>query len=252
MRSWICWCWLALLMFPLSVSAEVFRGHCRDRPPMIQPAGIHCVGPAAELIERALAYAGHQVEWVTVPWARTLYMAQRGEVDVLPVHSMDRARETFLLPIHYGNRSREIYYFAKAGSPTRVERFDDLIAYRIGALRGSYYSDEFNTAQGLNVFYSVGPEQLIEMLLHDRLDVVITSTIHDPDLFFSNPRLRKLEYVEHFANKRYFSIPAASPMARYYDDIRQMVELMLKRGEIEDIYRHHGVPVPAMDPPADG
>lgn len=239
-----------LVTLPLAATAEVFRGHCRERLPMIEPSGIHCVGPAAELIERALGYAGHQVEWMEVPWARTLYMAQRGSVDILPVHSMDQAREEFLLPIHYGDRSRQIYYFARAASNVRVDSFDDLIAYRIGALRGSFYSDEFNTAQGLKVFYSVGPEQLIEMLIHDRLDVVITSTIHDPDLYFSNPQLRKLGYVENFRNKRYFSIPVASPLARYHQAVQQAVQMMLERGEIEEIYRLYGVPAPSMESPA--
>ncbi|MDC0661495.1 substrate-binding periplasmic protein [Marinobacter sp. SS21] len=238
-----------LAILPLMASAELFIGHCRDRLPELNPLGMRCAGPGAEVIERALAYTGHQVEWVSVPWARTLYMAQRGAVDILPVHSMALARESYLLPIHYGSRSRSVYYFARAASTIRVASFDDLFQYRIGALRESFYSEQFNTAQGLDVFYATEPDQLINMLLHNRLDVVVTSSFHEPDLYFSNPRLTQLEYVEYFVNERYFSIPLASPMARHYQDIQQVVRLMRDRGEINEIYRLHGVPAPSRNPP---
>lgn len=238
---------LLLQLLPQQLVAEVFDAHCRQRPPVMVVAEQGCEGPGPALIERALGRLGHTVAWQTVPWARSVHMAKHGQVDLLPVHSMNEDREAYLLPVRYGERVRNIYYFTAADGDLQASTFDDLESLSIGALRGSFYSPEFNGARGLDVFYASSTQQLIDMLKLHRLDVAVTSTIHDLDHFLSDPDLRRLAYVEPVINGRYFSIPVTSPMAIHHPAIVRQVAAMWASGEIEAIYARYGVPSPLSD-----
>ncbi|ENO15225.2 ABC transporter substrate-binding protein [Marinobacter nanhaiticus D15-8W] len=238
---------LSLAGIPVSAPADTFVGHCRQRLPLMAPEGRGCNGPVPEMIERALRYAGHTVTWHPYPWARSLHMARHGGLDILPMHSLDAKRRTFLLPILYGHRVRTIAYFAHVGSDVEVDAFDDLRRYRVGALRDSFYSNEFNNAVGLDVFHATHNDQLRTMLAYDRLDVAVTSNIHEIEQFRQDKNLRQLAYVEYFVNDRYFSIPKHSEKAVYYDQIVHQIDLMRGRGEIDAIFRNYGVVPPRQD-----
>lgn len=232
---------------PVSAAADTFVGHCRQRLPLMAPEGRACRGPVPEMIERALHNAGHNIVWHPYPWARSLHMARHGGVDILPMHSLDAERRTFLLPVLYGHRVRTIAYFSHVDSDVEVNAFEDLRGYRVGALRDSFYSNEFNNAAGLDVFYATHNDQLRTMLAYDRLDVAVTSNIHEIQQFRQDDNLRQLAYVEYFVNNRYFSIPKASDKAVYYDEIVRQVDLMRDRGEINAIFRSYGVAPPALN-----
>lgn len=243
-------------IFALSVSlagtaqsalAENFVGHCRQRVPLLVPDGRECRGPIPEMIERALHYAGHTITWHLYPWARSLHMARHGSLDILPMHSLDAERATFLLPILYGHRMRNIAYFTHVDSAVEVQTLEDLKRYRIGALRDSFYSNEFNGAAGLDVFYATHNDQLRTMLTYDRLDVAVTSSVHEIEQFRQDGNLRQLAYVDHFVNDRYFSIPRASDKAIHYEEIARQISLMRERGEIDAIFRSYGVAPPRLD-----
>ena len=224
-----------LLLFSASLFAEVFQGHCRHRPPTLVLKNDICTGPSIELIEKALARLGHHVEWQAVPWPRSIEMAKVGKVDILPQHSMKPEREAYLNPILYGYRTRTVSYYASASSQIEVNSFNDLRPFKVGALRGSFYSSTFDKAN-LNKWYVGENTQLKDMLQAQRIDVAITSQVHGTELFDNCPKIRKLSYEETLFNGRYFSIPKSSPKSRHANAIRDVIADMRHDDTIKGMF----------------
>lgn len=102
-------------------SAVVWQAHCRDRHPVIYVENGECKGPGAAVINEVIARLGHKINWSNVPWARTIKVAEMGQVDLIPVHSMTPERNDFLDPMLLGYDKRYVYYFALANRQLEVK-----------------------------------------------------------------------------------------------------------------------------------
>ena len=60
------------------------------------------------------------------------------------------------------------------GGDLKINRWQDLQPYRIGVLRGVPFYDK--PTQGMNRLYADDYKQLFELLVHDRVDVVVGTT----------------------------------------------------------------------------
>ncbi len=223
----------------------IWLGHCRDRAPLIvvEPGG--CSGPGADVISLAIEKLGHQVVWMDVPWARTITVAREGEVDLIPLHSMDEEREKFLDPILLGFNERVLYFFKRADNPLVVASVDDLKGISIGALRGSFYSEQFNALMDdLSINYVTNSEQIIQMLKAGRIDLAVTSELHGMESFKQGSALVEVPYREVTLNGRFFSVPRSSENHGYIDELRAVIDSMRLSGEIITIFERHGVEAP--------
>ncbi|WP_375752006.1 substrate-binding periplasmic protein [Vibrio sp. HN007] len=236
----------ALIMISASGYAETFRAHCRERAPELIPIEGGCTGPVAEIVELAVQRIGHSVEWSHVPWARTINLAKIGTVDIIPRHSMNRDRERYLHAVAYGYSIREVYYMISPKKDIEVNTFDDLLKYRIGALRGSYYSDTFAKASNLQKDFFKHTPQIIQMLKSGRIDVAITSSNHDEEMFRGIKGVKQARYIEYFYNGRYLSIPKESRMSKYFDRLKKAIEEMIESGEIDAIFLQYGLSPPSQ------
>lgn len=226
-------------------SAVVWQAHCRDRHPVIYVEKGECKGPGAAVINQVITRLGHKVNWSNVPWARTIKVAETGQVDLIPVHSMTPERKDFLDPMLLGYDKRYVYYFALANRQLEVKHFDELKPHIIGALRGAFYCPQFNDNQNqLKVSFVNDNGQLINMLKAGRIDLAITSEQHEMQFFAKNPQLKQMEYVDISKNGRYFSIPLMSPLHQYAKQVHQIVNDMRTSGEITRLFESYGVEPP--------
>ena len=226
-------------------SAIVWQAHCRDRHPVIYFENGECKGPGAAVINQVITRLGHKVSWSNVPWARTIKVAETGQVDLIPVHSMTPERNDFLDPMLLGYDKRYVYYFALANRQLEVKNFDELKPYIIGALRGAFYCPQFNDNQNqLKVSFVNDNGQLINMLKAERIDLAITSEQHEMQFFANDPQLKQMEYVDISKNGRYFSIPLMSPRHQYAKQVHQIVDDMRTSGEITRLFESYGVEPP--------
>ena len=236
---------LACFLFFINAAyAETFIAHCRDRPPELVPTNPGCSGPIADIIEIAVGKLGHQVEWHLVPWIRTIKIAEHGEVDIIPRHSMNDKRRTFLYPATYGYETRNVYYMVHSDSQTKIERFDDLIGLTIGARRGSFYSKTFNESTDLTKRFYNSDEQLLLLLKAKRIDVAIVSSGQNEDTYRNEPEVRQAKYVDTFYNGRYISISKKSPMAKYQAEFIAIIDEMRASGEVGEIFKKYNLPPP--------
>jgi len=226
-------------------SAVVWQAHCRDRHPVIYVEKGECKGPGAAVINQVITRLGHKVNWSNVPWARTIKVAETGQVDLIPVHSMTPERNDFLDPMLLGYDKRYVYYFALANRQLEVKHFDELKPHIIGALRGAFYCPQFNDNQNqLKVSFVNNNGQLINMLKAGRIDLAITSEQHEMPFFANDPQLKQMEYVDISKNGRYFSIPLMSPLHQYAKQVHQIVNDMRTSGEITRLFESYGVEPP--------
>lgn len=226
-------------------SAVVWQAHCRDRHPVIYVEKGECKGPGAAVINQVITRLGHKVNWSNVPWARTIKVAETGQVDLIPVHSMTPERKDFLDPMLLGYDKRYVYYFALANRLLEVKHFDELKPHIIGALRGAFYCPQFNDNQNqLKVSFVNNNGQLINMLKAGRIDLAITSEQHEMQFFAKDPQLKQMEYVDISKNGRYFSIPLMSPLHQYAKQVHQIVNDMRTSGEITRLFESYGVEPP--------
>ena len=226
-------------------SAVVWQAHCRDRHPVIYFENGECKGPGAAVINQVITRLGHKVNWSNVPWARTIKVAETGQVDLIPVHSMTPERNDFLDPMLLGYDKRYVYYFALANRQLEVKHFDELKPHIIGALRGAFYCPQFNDNQNqLKVSFVNDNGQLINMLKAERIDLAITSEQHEMQFFAKDPQLKQMEYVDISKNGRYFSIPLKSPRHQYAKQVHQIVDDMRTSGEITRLFESYGVEPP--------
>ncbi|MDT3319896.1 transporter substrate-binding domain-containing protein [Shewanella sp. SP1S2-4] len=226
-------------------SAVVWQAHCRDRHPVIYVEKGECKGPGAAVINQVITRLGHKVNWSNVPWARTIKVAETGQVDLIPVHSMTPERKDFLDPMLLGYDKRYVYYFALANRQLEVKHFDELKPHIIGALRGAFYCPQFNDNQNqLKVSFVNDNGQLINMLKAGRIDLAITSEQHEMQFFAKDPQLKQMEYVDISKNGRYFSIPLMSPLHQYAKQVHQIVNDMRTSGEITRLFESYGVEPP--------
>uniref|UniRef100_UPI0040471CED substrate-binding periplasmic protein n=1 Tax=Shewanella baltica TaxID=62322 RepID=UPI0040471CED len=226
-------------------SAVVWQAHCRDRHPVIYVEKGECKGPGAAVINQVITRLGHKVNWSNVPWARTIKVAETGQVDLITVHSMTPERNDFLDPMLLGYDKRYVYYFALANRQLEVKHFDELKPHIIGALRGAFYCPQFNDNQNqLKVSFVNDNGQLINMLKAERIDLAITSEQHEMQFFAKDPQLKQMEYVDISKNGRYFSIPLMSPLHQYAKQVHQIVNDMRTSGEITRLFESYGVEPP--------
>ncbi|MCL9780682.1 transporter substrate-binding domain-containing protein [Vibrio sp. S4M6] len=200
----------------------------------------------AEIIDIASSRIGLDVSWITVPWARTIKVAEYGGVDIIPRHSMNHEREAFLNAVVYGYQTRNVYYMMSPQLDTEINELSDLDGLKVGAIRGSFYSENFANAQHINKLYFNNTDQIIKMLKSNRIDVAITSSNHHEEKFRAETDLRQANYVDVFYNGRYISIPIKSPMAKYWPQFKEQIEVMRADGEVDKIFNKYSLPPPSQ------
>lgn len=129
---------------------------------------------AYQILSRAYARLDIEVERVTLPVARSLAMANEGEVDG-EMFRGDRIEANYpnLLRVPVLIDTGGLSVFVK--SPTvRVRDWKDLQPYSIGSQIG-LKAVEQSTA-GMQTTFATEPEQVMQLLLHDRVDLVLLPT----------------------------------------------------------------------------
>ncbi|CAH0536843.1 substrate-binding periplasmic protein [Vibrio marisflavi] len=238
------WVFALTLLFSNLANAETLVAHCRDRSPELIPTHNGCSGPVAEIIDIASNRIGLEVSWITVPWARTIKVAEYGGVDIIPRHSMNQIREAFLNGVAYGYQKRNVYYMISPQTDVEVNDLSDLEGLKVGALRGSFYSENFANAQHFKKLFFNNTEQIIRMLNKGRIDVAVMSSNHHEEKFRAESGLRQARYVDVFYNGRYISMPIESPMVKHWPMLKEQIDEMRTDGDIEKIFKKYHIPPP--------
>ncbi|GGB60716.1 hypothetical protein GCM10011316_35920 [Roseibium aquae] len=252
---------LAILAISLlglaSAKAATITVEIRNRPPDLIVEDGRISGPVFHLVEAIMAETGNTARYVTVPWKRSIVLAQQGKAGMLIRHSMDEDRAAFLSPMPYGYERREVSFIRRKDGDADPRSFDDLAPYLIGHRAGAYYYPRFNESGQLRKIEATDEKILIKMLAAGRIDLVISD---NSSLFRENAEAAGLPFDGHFEpapykevllNGRYFSVPRTGDHARYFEDLNCAIYQLRVNGTVDRIFIAAGLepPIQAFNEP---
>ena len=133
-----------------------------------QLSGIHI-----DLIRMAAAELNIELEFVAVPWQRALNMMKQGQADAISYagYSEERAKYLVYLPGNIINQTQTRYIY-------RVdEDFQQIISdseqRKLGIIRGYDYGKSFDPKLFQEVVLGSKEDQLVDMLLGGRIDLIL-------------------------------------------------------------------------------
>ncbi|MCW8109338.1 transporter substrate-binding domain-containing protein [Alteromonas ponticola] len=162
--------------------------------------GLYREGFISEIVVKAYALSGYEVELVYLPaWQRSVEETKNGRFDGLLTMWHSQRREQWFL---FSNPlpANEIGFYKHVDSPFTFNSVDDLASARVGTVRGVIYPPELEDA-GAVVEEVTYLKQNIAKLLKQRIDMALTDKAvgrhillslypeHKDDIIFIEPSL---------------------------------------------------------------
>lgn len=241
-----------LLFYASAAISHAVQVDMRHRPPEMSIVNGKYYGPIIDVIESLLSDEKVELQWVNVPWPRTLLRAQNGRVDLIPRHSMTSDREKYLLPMLLGYEQRHVRYLfgPHIKNVSKYQTLKQLKKLKFGLLRGSYYGPFIeNIDAKKSTIFTNDIEQLMSILLAGRIDVMPIQNLTWAENAFQNvkPSFHGLNYQlanfkESFFSGKYISIPKLSPLTAKYHQLNCKLFQLRKSGMIDTIYQQYSIP----------
>jgi polar amino acid transport system substrate-binding protein len=129
-------------------------------------------GFTTEIVSKAFALSGYQVEIHYMPWARVLSAVEKGHYDAMfPAYESDERREKYLFSEAFAHSP--LVLFQREGLNIQYSNLEDLTDHKIGIVRGYVNTQAFDEANFLNKKIANSDEQNIRKLLKNRIDLAI-------------------------------------------------------------------------------
>lgn len=130
-------------------------------------------GPLGRLISAVFSRAGYRVQYFFYPWARDVYLLQKGRLDaVMPyICTQERARFSLCSESMVGT---QMTAFHRRDKPVDWRELKDLEAYSIAVTKGYSYGEEFDQARAAGRFKLVDDSREdagMRLLLAGRVDL---------------------------------------------------------------------------------
>ncbi|MFD2206097.1 substrate-binding periplasmic protein [Kiloniella antarctica] len=158
-------------------SSEPIQLVTLDYPPYEYTENDEVKGLAVNVVREIFRRLDHKVEISVLPWARSLKLVERGEVDGIFTIYKTSEREQFL---DYSNEvlmDQEVSLFVRKGFPvSKINQLTDLAGYNFGARIGVSYGEKFDQADADGTLREVhrvfDGDMLVKLLINSRIDVV--------------------------------------------------------------------------------
>ncbi|XPV75949.1 MAG: substrate-binding periplasmic protein [Desulfovibrio sp.] len=172
------------------------------------------------------------------PWSRCLLNMENGQQDLMPGLAKTTEREQFIL---YTDKPYYTCYPAFYGLKKRgviVDGYDDLYGKSIGYTRGSAYFSRFDNDTVLEKLDKNRESQLIQMLLADRLDLIIGTDCqveYELAQMDRSSEIRKMAYKPKQPIDLYFGVSRQSAFVGRMDELNRVLEELVADGTVERI-----------------
>jgi polar amino acid transport system substrate-binding protein len=182
-----------------------------------------------------------EVRYLEAPFRRILRMMEEGEVDIMLGPLKTRERENimaFVAPVF--PPERKLFFYHR--DENRIDQYDDLYGKRIGVLDGASYFEAFDTDQKLDKESVVRYENLMQMLIVDRVDVVVA-----PELVgrYMSGRAGAAILISPFqvpGEHSYIAVAKTSPVSSHHEKIMQAFEQIRENGVYEKLISEYRDP----------
>ncbi len=200
-----------------------------------------------EITDAAFKRAGYEPGYALMPWVRALSGTISGQYDVLlgAYYTEERARSLlYSKPIG----SSEVVLLKLKKRDISYEKIEDLKPYKIGSIRSSKVSKEFDAAEEtyLQMEYATDSEPNIKKLLAGRLDLVVEKKARLQyllDTVFKDYAYL-VDYVQPPLERNYYHICVSKKHARagkLIEDFNRGLQMIKDDGTFAAILREHGI-----------
>lgn len=207
-------------------------------PPLIYLQQGEFNGPNAEIAKLLAASINKTAVFVQCPFARCLYMAKAGRADMLIGINKNAERMAYLdyLATPYTSISTPINFYLNTDNLHNITKHEDLANLTIGVVRGATIYPKFNQDKSLKTIEVSTHEQLIEMLLKQRIDTFAAKDLsiraRVPRDIYQN-KMQMADYSYHKQADFYIAVSKKSPLNLDHQQLSQHLALLLNNGTIE-------------------
>lgn len=185
---------LLVVFVAKSLYADVFKVSLGDWPPYTDP-NREDGGVSIEILRRALQSQGHDIETIQMPWARSLVMLERQEIDILPaVWFKEDRTETMLYSDAYA-ANRLVFIKAK-GDDFEYTGEESLTDKVIGIIQDYVYDGKIIHNESLQFSPSYSLESNIKKVVAGRIDLTLDDEISVKEQL-SPELLEQIEFVDN-------------------------------------------------------
>jgi polar amino acid transport system substrate-binding protein len=234
---------LVLLFFSSSVNAEKLRLSTLNWEPYIGEK-LKEQGFVAEVVKKAYASEGYEVELTYLPWARVVAMAKNGEFDgYLPEYYAESLKKDFLVSDPYPGGP--LVFFKRKGQNITFNSLNDLKPYTIGVVRGYVNTVEFDNASFLKKDPVRDDITNIKKLTAGRIDLMVADKFVGYHLIETQyPKAKgKLDVVEPVLEKKelYLCISKKTAnSAKKLSAFNNGLKKLTSSGDLDKILKKHG------------
>lgn len=181
-----------------------------------------------------------QVQFVQCPFARCLSFLENGQADVIIGIRKTTERLQYLtyLDQPISTQTFPLQFYIRQDSDLNIANYSDLAKLRIGTLRAATYFDRFDRDQSLNKVEVVNYNQLIQMLLKDRIDTFLEREESVKPWIDHVDYKQKIKLADYLYNKSVDGYIAFSKKSTFINEIEQfslMQNQLIKNGDIQAI-----------------
>lgn len=176
--------------------------------------------------------------FVRCPFARCLTMVQQGNADIIiGVKKLaEREKDLIFLNPPYMVQHDPLRFFTLSSKNTTINNFDDLSKLTVGTLRGAKYFELFDQNETMIKVELTTREQLINMLLHGRIDTFIAReesilSLMNVDEYKEKFSLANYQYDT--AVNSYVAISKHSDINIYTQELSNQLKMLVENGTVD-------------------
>lgn len=247
-------CWLfAAMVFLFAHSADAAEGTVLKlgmyhSPPYYQTENVTTpTGLSLDLLTPVAKQLGFGLQVVPCPFPRCLKMAEQGELDIVAglINNQQRRQYLrFLSPPMMQFHSAFVFY-AKAGSPLKIEKLEDLKGYSVAVLRNGVYFPAFDNAKNFTRVPVNSEVIALEMVALGRVDFAITvektalKSLQDAGLNVADLQRQPYSHQQHING--YLAFAKNSPHIAMATKIEAVLQQLAKQGFYQQIWQQYGL-----------
>ncbi|WP_169567568.1 substrate-binding periplasmic protein [Sneathiella limimaris] len=133
-------------------------------------------GYYVDIIREACKRSSIETNFINVPFRRALFLLERGDVDLMlgPNKTEKRKQYMYFLETALPREDKSFYVQKDA---TDIQSLEGLTGKTVGVLRGSTYTQQFDTARHFTKLKATNYSGLFRMLGKGRIDAVIVPSL---------------------------------------------------------------------------
>lgn len=131
-------------------------------------------GFLVEVCKEAFKRAGFKMKLHFMPWNRALMLSKKGFIDgLLGAYFNEARKKQYYFSVPIGKATTVLITQKNSQISTNYNKLINLKKYTFGVGRGWIYSDKFDNASYLKKEETKDVQQLIRMLIENRVDIII-------------------------------------------------------------------------------